>query len=518
LRKLFRYYSPLRVYHVFRVILTVFLIIKGRKSLLFIRPLAPAALKERINSLGASFIKLAQVLATRADFFTDEYLVYMRQLHDEIPPMSARDFSIVFSKAFGGRVCFAEFDDDPIASASIGQVHRAKLKDGRDVAVKLRRYDIQNVIRADIRILTFFNTLFHPLFSENTKNSLDAVIAEFSRMILKEVDLSIELLNMHKFSEVYADSGVKFPVGYPECSSPDALVMSYEYGYRFDDKKNLEKLNISFTDIMKKLVNFYVDQLFINGFFHADPHPGNLLVTESGDLVLLDFGMVQKIPSRTRKNIIQLVKAANERNFEHYIKCAKRLGIISQDAPDFDLQDIAERIFDILDNNTLDAKSMQTLAFELLDSLKTVPYKLPQEAIYIMRVSSIIEGLGTNYIENFNGIKDILPILKDRLPEALGFNDGLWSTVKRETLELPLTLIKVKKIIEDMSEYTLEVKISPEDKEAVSLALKKFARPFALGVMFMLTAFFVQGSKLPYAEVISYVLYIVGVVRIVFTL
>ena len=518
MKDFFKYYSPLRVYHVFRVVLTVFLIIKGKKSLLFIRPLAPAALKERINSLGASFIKLAQVLATRADFFTDDYLVYMRQLHDEIPPMTQKDFRIVFDRAFGGKVCFAEFEDKPIASASIGQVHRAKLRDGREVAVKLRRNDIQNVIKADILILTFFNNLFHPLFSENTKNSLDAVIAEFSRMILKEVDLSIELLNLQKFSEVYKDSGVKFPVGYQECSCADALVMSFEYGYRFDDKKNLEKLNISFMDIMSKLVNFYVDQLFINGFFHADPHPGNLLVTEDGELVLLDFGMVQKIPSRTRKNIIQLVKAANERNFEHYIRNAKKLGIISQDAPDFDLQDIAERVFDILDNDALDAKSMQSLAFELVESLKSVPYKLPQEAIYIMRVSSIIEGLGTNYIANFNGIKDILPILKDRLPEALGFNDGVWNTVKKETIELPLTLKKVKKIIDDMSDYTLEVKISPEDKEAVSLALKKFVRPFAMGITLIVTAFFVQGSKLPYAEAISYVLYLMGVLRVIFTL
>lgn len=151
-------------------------------------------------------------------------------------------------------------------------------------------------------------------------------------------------------------------------------------------------------------------------------------------MILLDFGMVQKIPSKTRHAIIQMVKAAHERDFELYIKCAKRLGIISQDASDFDMQDLAERIFDIFDNEHLDAKSMQMLAFELLDSLKTVPYKMPQEAIYIMRVTSIIEGLGTNYIDNFNGIKDILPILKTKLPEALGFNDGLFETAKKKRL------------------------------------------------------------------------------------
>ncbi|ADD68462.1 ABC-1 domain protein [Denitrovibrio acetiphilus DSM 12809] len=518
LKSLRKYYNPFRIYTVFRVILTVFLIIKGRRSFLFVKPLPPEKLIRKINNLGASFIKLAQVLATRADFFTDEYLVYLRQLHDEIPPMSEKDFTRVFEKAFADKVCFKEFDKEPIASASIGRVHRAVLVDGREVAVKLRRFDIQNVIRADIRILNYFNSLFRPLFSENTKNSLDAVIAEFTKMIKKEVDLSVELSNLKKFAETYKYAGVSFPDGYSECSCADALVMSFVDGYRFDDKENLKKLNINFEDIMKKLVYFYVDQMFIKGYFHADPHPGNLMVTEKGELILLDFGMVQKIPSKTRQAIIQLVKAAHERNFEMYIRYAKRLGIISQDAPDFDLQDLAERIFDILDNDQLDAKSMQTLAFELLDSMKSIPYKLPQEAIYIMRVSSIIEGLGTNYVANFNGIKDILPILKDKLPEALGFDVGFLETAKHEFIELPLTFKKVKKIIDEMADFSLEVKLSPDDIERLKLSLFKHIRPFMAGVILIVTAFFVQRSGLPYDRVISIVLYCLGVLRIIFTL
>lgn len=518
IKKAFKYYDPVRIFHVFRVLLTIFLIIKQRNSFLFVKPLKPAELKDQINRLGASFIKLAQVLATRADFFTDDYLFFLKQLHDEIPPMSEEDFEKVYSNSFDKKVCFQEFDKRPIASASIGQVHKAVLKNGDNVAVKLRRFDIENVIAADIRILNFFNRFFRPLFSENTKNSLDAVISEFSRMILKEIDLSIELANLNKFHDMYADSGVKFPKGYFECSCTEALVMSFEDGYRFDDKENLKKLNISFEKIMEKLVLFYVDQLFINGYFHADPHPGNLLVNEDGELILLDFGMVQKIPSKTRQAIIQLVKAANERDFELYIKCTKRLGIISQDASDFEMQELAERIFDIFDNEKLDAKSMQLLAFELLDSLKSVPYKLPQEAIYIMRVSSIIEGLGTNYIDNFNGVKDILPILRDKLPEALGFEEGLLETAKREAIELPFTLQKIKKIIDDTADFSLEVKISSEDKESFKIALIKFLRPFMLGVMLVVTAFFLQRSNLPYAEIASYLFYIAGVLRIVFTL
>jgi predicted unusual protein kinase regulating ubiquinone biosynthesis (AarF/ABC1/UbiB family) len=258
--------------------------------------------------------------------------------------------------------------------------------------------------------------------------------------------------------------------------------------------------------------------MFIKGFFHADPHPGNLMLTEEGELILLDFGMVQKIPSRTRQAIIQLTKAAHERNFEMYIRYAKRLGVISQDAPEFDLQDIAERIFDILDDASLDSKSMQSLAFELLESMKNIPYKLPQEAIYIMRVSSIVEGLGTNYIPNFNGIKDILPVLKDKLPQALGFDIGFIETAKKETIELPLTLKKIKKIIDEMADFSLEVKLSPEDIERLKLSVFKHVRPFMAGVLLIVTAFFVQRMDIPYDRAISATLYTLGLLRIIFTL
>lgn len=518
LRNLFSYYRPARVYSVFRVLLTVFLIIRQKKSFLMMKPLKPEVLIKKIHSLGASFIKLAQILATRADYFSDEYLDYLRQLHDEIPPMSESDFEKVYERAFADTGCFREFEKEPIASASIGQVHRAVMADGTEVAVKLRRNNIQNVIRADIRILTFFNSFFRPLFSENTKNSLDAVITEFSKMILKEVDLSIELSNLRKFSEVYAYTGVRFPEVYPECSCSDALVMSFVHGYRFDDKENLKKLNIDFKKLMEKLIYFYVDQMLVRGFFHADPHPGNLFVTDDGELILLDFGMVQRIPSKTRQAMIQLVKAAHERDFEVYIRSAKRLGIISQDVHDFEMQDFSERIFDIFDNDQLDVKSMQTLAFELLNSLKAVPYKLPQEAIYVLRVSSIIEGLGTNYIPNFNGIKDILPALRNKLPEAMGFDLGLLETAKKETLELPVTLKKIKKIIDEAADFSLEVKMSPEDMERLKLMFSKLMRPFMAGVLLIVTAFFIQRSSMPHAQVVSAVLYVLGLLRIIFTL
>ncbi|NPA28183.1 MAG: AarF/ABC1/UbiB kinase family protein, partial [Epsilonproteobacteria bacterium] len=223
---MYRFYSFKRVYKIFTLILTFFLLIKKKESLLFFRPLKPKQLRLYINELGASFIKLAQVLATRADFFDKEYLEELKTLHDELPPMSYKEFNIIFSRSINPNI-FKSFDKEPIASASIGQVHIGYLKSGEKVAVKLKRYNIKKQVVSDIKILRFFNRLFRPLFSHYTKNSIEAVIEEFADMILQEVSFKKEVENLEKFSKKYANSGVLFPKAYKEYCNDEVIIMSF---------------------------------------------------------------------------------------------------------------------------------------------------------------------------------------------------------------------------------------------------------------------------------------------------
>lgn len=453
-------FRPKRLYLVFAFLLSVFLIIKRKEKLLIFKPMPPEKLKQTIIDLGASFIKLAQVLATRSDFFPLRYLQQLKQLHDDIPPMRTSDFDSVFQDAFPISP-FRSFTPDPIASASIGQVHEAYLQDGYKVAVKLRRRGIEHRVKADILILRFFNRLFRPLFSRYTKNSIESLIEEFSAMILQEISFKQELANLQEFSESYASADVSFPIPHPEFCSDQAIVMTYMEGIRLDDQKSLDKLPIPFKKIMEKIVDFYTEQMLIEGYFHADPHPGNLLAKEDGTLILLDFGMVKRISNATRISIIEIVKAANERDFESYIKACKRLGIVADEAPEGEMQLFAKRMFDIFNNEHLSALNMQDLAFNVLESMNDLPFKLPQEAIYIMRVSAIIEGLGTTHIENFNGVKDILPILKKNIPRALGIQNGIGSMLLDELASLPIHFKKSHVVLERLEGGTLEIRLSP---------------------------------------------------------
>lgn len=472
------------------VLLTVYLLVRKRERFLLFSPLSPEKLLNSITGLGASFIKLAQVLATRNDFFPPAYLSKLKMLHDELPPMQNHTMQKVFSRAFENDP-FERFEKEPIASASIGQVHEAWLDDDTKVAVKLRREGIEKQVKADIKILSFFNSLFRPLFSHYTKHSIEAVVNEFASMILKEVSLNQERANLVKFSETYADMHVTFPIPYEEYSCDDALVMSFEEGFRFDDKESLDEHDIDIAQIIETLVKFYTEQMLVRGFFHADPHPGNLLVTKEGKLILLDFGMVKRVPNDTRIAIIELIKAANEQDYERYVSASKRLGTVAYDAPTSELAEFTERMFEIFNNDALDSSSMQELAFEVLEQTRNLPFKLPQEAIYILRVSAIIEGLGTTYIENFNGIKDILPILQDNIPRALGAKEGIVETLIDEFKNLPLDVRAFRNALYRISEENLSVELSRAQLEVLEKSFKEALKPILTGFVLMISAVFV---------------------------
>jgi predicted unusual protein kinase regulating ubiquinone biosynthesis (AarF/ABC1/UbiB family) len=480
-------YSPYRLWSVFRLLLSFYLLLKKRESFLGISPLSPEKLAATITELGASFIKLAQVLATRNDFFDEPYLNALKTLHDDLPPMRSAAYERVMAKAFP-TLPFIRFNPQPIASASIGQVHEAWLDEDTKVAVKLRREGIEKRVRADIRILSIFNRLFKPLFSHTTRHSIESVIAEFSTMIVKECSLNQERMNLEKFSIMYADAGIIFPKSYAEFSCDDALVMSFEEGWRFDDRANILSRGFDIKSLIDKLVRFYTDQMLVKGFFHADPHPGNLLVNPEGKLVLLDFGMVKRVPNDTRIAIIELIRAANERDFEAYVSAAKRLGTVAYDAPAAELAEFTERMFDIFGNDALDSGSMQKLAFDVLEQTRNLPFKLPQEAIYILRVSAIVEGLGTTYIENFNGIKDILPILQSNIPRALGMKESILETLIDEIKHIPDDIAALRHLIRRASKGELQVELSPLQYEMIKKELRDATAPLYMALILLLGA------------------------------
>ncbi|CAI8197058.1 MAG: putative protein kinase UbiB [Arcobacter lacus] len=305
-------------------------------------------------------------------------------------------------------------------------------------------------------------------------------------MIKDEVNFNTELKNLQKFTKVYESSDIHFPVPYEQYCCNSAIVMSFEEGFRFDDKENIFKYNIDFRKIISNLVDFYTDQMLINGYFHADPHPGNILINTKGEIIMLDFGMVKTVPNNSRVAIIELIKAANEQNYEDYILASKKLGIVAYEAPTDELAEFTSKMFDIFSNNNLDSESMQELAFEVLESTRKMPFKLPSDAIYILRVSAIVEGLGTTYIKNFNGVKDILPILQNNLPKALGAKETITETLIDELKDIPFFIKDLKSVIKKANNKELEIELSNNQIAWLKKELKDYLKSvnLSLGLIF----------------------------------
>lgn len=232
-------------------------------------------------------------------------------------------------------------------------------------------------------------------------------------------------------------------------------------------------------------------------------------------MILLDFGMVKSVPNDSRVAIIELIKAANEQDYEAYIRANKKLGTIAYEAPTQELAEFTAKMFEIFSNDNLDSESMQQLAFDVLESTRNLPFKLPSDAIYILRVSAIIEGLGTTYIENFNGVKDILPILQKNIPKALGAQESILATLIEEVQDIPFIVKDFKTALKKIASDEFKVELSNDQLEWIKKDLKSQIKSYALSSLFILGAIFALIYDRDFKELAIW-LFAFGVARILY--
>jgi len=248
------------------------------------------------EELGPTFIKLGQILSTRKGQLPKEYLVEFEKLQDSTPSLPFEKIDMVFETEFGESTTevFESIDKTPIASASIGQVHAARLKTGEEVVVKIRKPGIEHVINADIKILYFLaNQIEKIIPKDNEMVSPVEIVKEFETVIRNELDFVMEGRNIERFQYNFKDnSGIHFPAVYWEYSSPPVLVMERIEGIPIGDVKRLREEGQDLRKIARNLFDITLKQMFLDAFFHADPHPGNFIIMENGVIGIVDCGMV----------------------------------------------------------------------------------------------------------------------------------------------------------------------------------------------------------------------------------
>lgn len=450
-------------------------------------------LTRRIAQLGPTFIKLAQIFSSRADIFPEPYLTEIGTLQDQVPAHDPEAILGVIQEEFGRSAdeVFDHFSREPLAAASLGQVHRARLGD-EEVVVKVLRPGVEEVVALDLDIS--FRVLFwlNLLFPNHHVRALTAVVREFSHKVRQEMDFRREAENIHHVQETYRElSRIRTPKVYDSHTRRRVLVMEYCRGTKIDRlQEAFDEGRLSFREVMRTVTGVYLRMMMVDGFLHADPHPGNLLVEDDGTVVLLDWGMVVEVPRWTRETILNVALAVAREDLDGIINGMYQLGMISPEVSRGEIREAAIEIMRIVDRAQGSGRErVQELVQELFDTFYTWPLILPQELVYFFRAAVLLEGIGFRYDDNFNGLHFIRDVVAEFRGDILRTTGREPSALARNVLdEAQTTLRSIRDIVGRAEREELRVRVHPRDIQQQERFLHLQARRILLSIFATATA------------------------------
>lgn len=288
-----------------------------------------------IEELGPTYIKIGQIASTRADIFPPEILSELEKLQENVPSFSFEEVTGIIEEELGYPLeeIFSQFDEDVIAAASIGQVHRARLRaTGEYVAVKVQRPRIKAMIETDLEILLDLATLTENRMKRMERLQLRDVVEEFAKSLRNELDYTIEARNAERIAKQFKeDKSVYIPKIHWDFTTRRVLTMEFVEGLRLNQFEELDKHGYDHKQLAEQLVKALFQQILIDGFFHADPHPGNIFLLKGGVISFIDFGMVGRLTLDMKHNFASLIIAMMRQNTESMIKAVLRIGIVPEE-------------------------------------------------------------------------------------------------------------------------------------------------------------------------------------------
>jgi ubiquinone biosynthesis protein len=289
-------------------------------------------LRLAFEELGPTFIKFGQILSTRHDLIPEEYIRELSKLQDRVPPFEFIEAKKMIEKELGKNIdeIFSEFDQKPIASASIGQVYHGRLLKGEEVAVKVMRPGIEEIIENDLLILMSMAKFFEKHVKASKFFNPVGFIEEFSRVMRQEIYYTHEAQNADKFYKSFAGiTTVRIPKIYWKYTTKHILTQEYMEGFKITDISKIEEAGLDRKKVSIDLSNAYLKMIFEDGFYHADPHPGNILVSGEGVIIFLDFGMAGIVDPYLRENLVNLMLAVQKGDIDLLMETLSEIGLIS---------------------------------------------------------------------------------------------------------------------------------------------------------------------------------------------
>ncbi len=439
----------------------------------------PQRVRMALEELGTTYIKLGQILSTRSDLVPMRYIEELSKLQENVSPFSFIEVKKVVNGEFGKPInlLFEEFHKKPLASASIGQVHKAVLKNGETVAVKVQRPNIKKIVEVDIEIMLHLAMLMERNIEEMAFFRPVKLIEEFSRGLEKELDYTKEADNLERFSrQFFTDHTLYVPKVHREMTTERILTMEFIDGINISDTSSLDKARLSRKKIVNRGADLFLKQVFDHGYFHADPHPGNIRVLKGNVLCFLDFGMMGIIDKYTKADFVDLIYSVVKQDETKATRTLLQLTTWEKE-PDLRLleRDVSEIMGSYFYKPLKDIEIGKLLQ-QMIELNSRYHLRIPPGIFLMMKALSTIEDIARNLYPEFDMVSHVAPFIKREKAEkfhpkkiaesALDISGNIFHFLNRfptEALEL-IRIIKKQRLQVHFEHHGLEKMIETHDR------------------------------------------------------
>ena len=395
-------------------------------------------LTAELLALGSAFIKLGQLLSARPDVLPASWVEELSRLQDSVPAFSFQTAQALLEQELGERCAeIIDLDPDPLGAASLAQVHRASLRSGRQVVLKIQRPGLERLFRLDLEVMQQVAAVLQRHPSWGVGRDWVSIAQECRRVLLRELDFRLEAEHAARFRQQFLDDpGIRIPGVVWELTTRRVLCLDYVPGIKITDREAILEAGIDPAAVAEKGAASYLQQLVRFGFFHADPHPGNLAVGRDGALIYYDFGMVGSLSQRLRGRLGRMVTAAAARDAAGLVSELQAAGVI---APDIDPGPV-RRLVRVMLTEALtppfSANVIEKLSGDLYDLVYGQPFRLPPELIFVMRALSTFEGVGRSLDPSFSLVAIARPYLLPLMSASGNGPNDLFNQLGRQAVEV----------------------------------------------------------------------------------
>jgi len=452
----------------------------------------PAKMEELasdVEKMGPTFIKLAQLLSTRADLLPQPYLDALARLQDNVGPFSFAEVEQIVASELGVRIskAFSEFESEPIAAASLGQVHRARMRDGREVVVKVQRPNIREQMSQDLDALAEISGFLDAHTETGRKYEFSPFLEEFRKNLLRELDYRTEARNLLTLSNNMREfDRIRIPHPVEDYTTSRVLTMDYVRGKKVTTLSPLAMLDLDGYGLADPLFRAYLQQILVDGFFHADPHPGNVLLTDDHKIALIDLGMVARVSPRSQENLIQMLLAISEGRGEETADVAVRMG---EPKADFDNATFRRRVAELVlqnQNAQLENINAGAVALQIAYLSGECNFRLPPEftmiAKALLNLDQVVHTLDPKFDPNFSIRAYSDRLLQQRLQKSLSAG-SLYTTVlelKEFAERMPG---RVNQLLDTLTQRGIRIEVDAVDERSLLESLHKIANRITLGLV-----------------------------------